>query len=163
MIDILSELDALRRRIERVERLEQILPMKARVYNDANISIPNNASTALTFNSERFDTGGFHSTSVNTGRLTIPVSGYYAIGAGVRFASNTTGSRIVQLRVDGSTLIARQLVPATTGVVYFAIMTLTYCTASQYVEVVTFQDSGGALNVEVEAAWSPEFWIIGPF
>lgn len=163
MIDILSELEMLRRRLERVERQEQILPMKARVYNDANISIPNNTLTALTFNSERFDTGGFHNTSVNTARLTIPITGTYLVGGAARFASNTTGSRQVNLRVDAVTYIARHNAPATAGLVFLSISTLTSLNSGSYVEFVVNQDSGGALNVEVDGSWSPWFWIIGPF
>ena len=39
-----------------------------RAYNNANLALNNGTDTFLTFNSERYDTDAFHSTSSNTGR-----------------------------------------------------------------------------------------------
>jgi hypothetical protein len=38
----------------------------------AGVTIPNATATVITWNAENFDTDGFHSTSTNTGRITIP-------------------------------------------------------------------------------------------
>lgn len=140
-------------------RLNPILP-QARVFNDANISVANNTVAALTFNSERYDSGDLHSTSVNTGRLTAPITGLYAVGACVSFASNATGIREVELRVNGTTVIAIDDRPANTGAVtVISIDTQYRLAATDYVEVLAFQNSGGALNVLVSASYSPEFWM----
>lgn len=135
----------------------------ARVYNDAAISVNDSTPTALTFNTERYDNGTpteQHSTSSNTGRLTCQVPGLYSIGASVNFASNTTGQRYVALRVDGSTTIALEQVPVAAGSTVTALCpSADYrLTVGQYVEVVVFQSSGGALNVETNGAYSPEFY-----
>jgi hypothetical protein len=131
----------------------------ARVYNSANISIANATFTDLTFDSERFDDSAFHSTVTNTGRLTIPVTGTYVIAAAVRFASNTTGARQTRILLNGTTMIVRDLRSASTGLVYVSMTTIYHLTAGDYLTLNVYQDSGGALNVEVEGNWSPEFSI----
>src|SRR5262249_39512672 len=78
---------------------------QARVYNSAAISIANNTTTALTFDSERYDNGGLHSASANTDRLTVPITGLYAFGACIQWASNATGIRLFALTVNGTTVV----------------------------------------------------------
>lgn len=134
-----------------------------RVYNSANISITNNTLTALTFDTEEFDVGaGMHSTSVNTGRLTVPTGcgGKYVIGADIEFAANATGSRLIRLRVNGATNIAQVQYPSSSGTYAsaLAISSVYALSAADYVEVVVLQDSGGALNVTTQASYSPRFW-----
>lgn len=135
---------------------------QARVFNSANISVANNTLTALTFDSERFDNGGLHSTSANTSRLTAPVTGLYSIGADVRFAANATGVRQAQLRVNGATTIASVTYPvaAAASASDLLLDAPWQLTAADYVEVMVFQDSGGALNVTAASALSPEFWMV---
>ena len=63
-----------------------------RAYNNADITVNTGASTLITLNSENYDTGGFHSTSSNTSRLTVPTGfgGYYQVIGHVRFAATAT-------------------------------------------------------------------------
>ncbi len=140
----------------------------ARVYNSAAESIGGAAWTPLTFNSEWWDThdaasSTFHSTSSNTGRLTIPAGrgGYYLIGASVEFAADPTGIRGLRLvHSVGATVIATSLEDATpTGVHALTISTLWSLAAAEYVTCEVYQNSGGALNANRSAAYSPEFWM----
>lgn len=132
----------------------------ARVYNNANLPITNATLTALTFNTERYDTHAFHSTSVNTSRLTVPAAGRYFAGGNVIFASNATGIRQVYIRLNGTTYIAQIGVDAvSTDATVLDIETVWLCAAGDYVELVVYQSSGGSLNVEVHSARSPEFYI----
>ena len=133
--------------------------ISARVHNSANISLSNNTMTTLTFDSERFDTDTIHSTSTNTGRLTTKTAGKYLISATVQFATNTTGKRILRLRVNGSTLIADTAITASGDSRDATITTLWDLAADDYVELQALQDSGGALNVEAESNSSPEFMM----
>jgi hypothetical protein len=134
----------------------------ARVYNSANISVANNTVTALTFDSERYDTTSFHSTSVNTGRLTAPTDGYYAIGAHIVHDANATGVRSLFLRLNGATFIgAIEVNAGTTGGrgTVLSVSTTYQLSATDYVEVIAYQTSGGALNVLAAGNYSPEFWM----
>lgn len=131
----------------------------ARVYNSANIAISNATNTALTFDSERFDNGGFHSTVTNTGRLTAPFAGVYLIGAHIAWEPNATGQRLLTLRVNGGTTFASTQNSGATANDTSSVAAAYALAATDYVEVVVFQDSGSAKNVNTVSAISPEFWI----
>jgi hypothetical protein len=152
----------LQRNFERIgQKIDQPIP-QASVYNSANISIATSGLRQwLTFDSENYDEGDFHSSTTNTGRLTAPVPGLYLIGASVEFASNATGYRELDLRVNGSTFIAADRAPAASGGAHIMSVQRVYrLDADDYVEVGVIQVSGGALNVVRQSAWSPEFTIV---
>jgi len=137
----------------------------ARVYNDAAIPIANSTTTFLTFNSERFDTGGFHSESSNTGRLTAPTDGLYLIGAHIRWATDATpsGRRQIVLMVNGADAIALEEPAIAVNVaipMFQGLSSLYELAAGDYVEVRVFQSSGASLNVDATPPASPEFWIL---
>jgi hypothetical protein len=134
---------------------------QARVYNNANISAPTSGTfTLLAFNSERYDNGGLHSTSANTSRLTAPITGLYSGAVGVTFASNATGRREVVIQLNATTNIAYDSIPAVSGAQTRMTVPFEYqLAAGDFLEVYVLQTSGGALNVEVQANYSPEFWM----
>lgn len=133
-----------------------------RVYNDAAISVADGGSgTALTFNTERTDSEGMHSTSSDSGRITAAVKGMYIIGGSVAFASNATGNRHLAIMLNGTTLIAVQgQTPEASARTNVSVVTMYPLEATHYVELVAYQNSGGALNVDVLSAYSPEFWAV---
>jgi hypothetical protein len=137
-------------------------PPRCRVYNSANISITSGTATALTFDTETYDVGAMHSTSVNTGRITCPTdgAGWYTIGGCVRFAANTTGYREVKIQFNGTTDLAIQRVPnsGATDDSRLSITTDFLMTPGDYVELVVAQNSGGALNVIGGLAYTPMFY-----
>lgn len=138
---------------------------KARVYNSANIATTSGAETLITYDSERYDVGAFHSTSVNPGRLTIPAAGAYRFGCCLRFAANAVGNRRVRVLLNNTTVILYQTVMTITTASISTIMTLSgeyTFAANDYIEIYAAQDSGGALNIDAAAAYSPEAWICGP-
>src|SRR5690606_28924757 len=100
-----------------------------------------------------------HDTSSNTGRLTAPRTGRYLITATVQWATNAAGQRIVSLLANGTTTLARDArLAGSTGVIPVMTVTTIYqLSQGDYVTVNVYQDSGGALNVESAAAYSPEF------
>lgn len=136
-----------------------------RVYNNAAISVTHNTFQALTFNTERFDTDTMHSTSSNTGRITFTTAGIYQVTGHVVFAASAGGThRSLFIRVDGSTSIASMAVPTLGASATVAItVTAVYAfTATQYVELLAYQDSGAGLNATATSNYSPEFgavWI----
>jgi hypothetical protein len=113
-------------------------------------SIPNGSATAVSFNSEVYDTDGFHDNSTNNSRITIPTGkgGKYLFVAQLSFAANGTGSRITKLFKNGSLL---QLLNVSTnaGAADFAVNAASgFATASagDYFEIYAEQYSGGNLN-----------------
>lgn len=130
----------------------EVVP-SARVYNNADISIANNTIIALTFNAERWDTDTIHDTSTNTGRLTCKTAGIYHIYGSVKFAANKTGYRYLLVRLNGSTFIASHGHTAVAEIHEDMSISTEYSMAvNDYVELMVYQNSGGALDVN-----SPEF------
>ena len=134
----------------------------ARAYNTGNITCSTATLTTMVFDSERYDTDAFHSTSVNTGRLTVPTGygGTYMIVGNIRWAANATGQRAAQIRVNGGTIIASLYLQATSAdPIDLCVTTLYALSAADYVELMGYQTSGGNLNVTAQSAFSPEFMI----
>ena len=130
-----------------------------RVRNDAAITLSTGVSTALTFNTEVFDRWGMHSTASNTSRITSVVSGMYFVGGCARFAANATGSRSILVRKNGSSNIAFHREQAlATGVAVVTISTFIDLDVGDYIELEATQDSGGNLDVDSTADYSPVFW-----
>ena len=135
-----------------------------RVYNSGSFSLTTGVAGAITFDSERVDVGGCHSTSSNTSRLTVPSGGggFYLIGGHVAIAASSAGTyRTLGIRLNGATFIAYQtLAPLSASVdVRGSIQTAYQLAAGDYVELLASQDSGGALNVLAASNYTPEFWF----
>lgn len=133
----------------------------ARVSNNANQSLPNATITAITFNTEDYDTdpnGAIHDTSSNTSRLTCQTAGRYQITGTVSFASNATGFRLLSIRLNGTTDYAQSTVMALTGnATVLQITTVINLAATNYVELMAYQTSTGALNSETVGVIAPTF------
>lgn len=138
---------------------------KVRVYNSANISVTSSTDTALTFDTERFDTDTMHSTSTNTSRITFTTAGTYLVGANVEWASDSTSYRELTLRLNGSTKIGSSVVQPSSSVVTRQTVTTVYAfqivsSVADYVEAVVRHVKGSALNVVAAGNYSPEFYAI---
>ena len=132
----------------------------ARVYNSGNISIANASTVALTFDTERWDTDAIHSTIANTSRLTCKTAGKYIITGNIRWASHSTGTRLVGIRLGGATNLAQardQASSAAAGNHGLIVTTIYDLAVNNYVELTVYQSSGGNLNVEASLNISPEF------
>jgi hypothetical protein len=127
----------------------------ALAYNSANLALTTATSTVITLNSERFDTDSFHSTASNTSRLTVPtgMGGIYQITAQARFASNSTGIRLILVRLNGTTTIAQQSMTAISGNETDMVLSTVYnLAAGDYVELLAYQNSGGNLDLQATSA-----------
>jgi len=120
------------------------------VYTTTNQSIANSTYTAINFNSESIDTDGFHSTTTNTSRITIPSgkAGKYLITFHVMYDPNVTGSRSINVNKNGSLLMGSGEVPGNAGsYVYNSGSFIADLAVADYLEFMIYQTSGGALTV----------------
>lgn len=119
-----------------------------RLYNSSNASLSNATTTIINFNSENFDTDGFHSTSSNTSRITIPSGkgGYYSIGAIFSYEQNNTGIRQIRLIKNGTFKEYVMYSTASGGPIigYSSVWDLT---VGDYIEVEAYQNSGSTLQL----------------
>jgi hypothetical protein len=65
----------------------------ARVFQSTGTTLTSGVGANLLFDSEVFDVGALHSTSLNTDRMTISIAGLYLFQATVSFPPNATGYR----------------------------------------------------------------------
>lgn len=132
----------------------------ARVYHNTTQAVNTSTHTALTFNSERYDTDTVHDTSTNPTRLTCKTPGKYDIKGAVSFPDNATGVRMAYIRLNGTKIL---------GVAEFMAVTTpsvaTACTLAgswdmalnDYVELVVWQNSGSTLTFTASDAYQAEF------
>lgn len=139
----------------------------ARVYKAATQSLTNNTLTAINFDTERYDTDTIHDTVTNNTRLTCKTAGLYHFEGCAEFAGNATGHRSLHIRLNGSAsnYLAVATMPLTgSAVVAGLVVSADYrMIVNDYVELVAWQTSGGALNVQAGGnTYSPEFsmrWV----
>jgi len=118
------------------------------ITGSGDINVNNTTQTVLSYDSETYDTDGFHDNSVNNSRITIPagLGGYYIVNSKFSWnTTNTTGRRSVEIRKNGTTALGNVAYAATqyTGGNLSFVVNLS---AGDYIETRAWQDSGGALN-----------------
>ena len=120
----------------------------------ATQSIANDTEAIVTFDQETYDTDGFHSTSSNTSRITIPSgkSGYYRVFINYHFAANSSGVRMAYFVKNGAGTGAIQgsqtlYAPTASNVFIGTGGTTVNLTAGDYIEMAVQQTSGGSLNL----------------
>lgn len=121
-------------------------------YNSTSQSISTSTDTSVTFNSENFDTDGFHSTVSNTDRMTIPSgkAGKYLIIGYVGWSGNATGYRQAQILKNGSQIFSGYYDMPTTGSTAAASnnpVMVADLAVGDYITMQVNQSSGGALNI----------------
>ena len=146
-----------------IDSFGRVLTPACRVYNNANIT-HNTSGTwqALSFNSERNDTHGSHSTSVNTSYLTAMLAGYYLIGGAFQFAANVVGRRGIGIRLNNNYYLvsdSRMTITDSGIVCALSVSTFYYLNEGDYVELMANQSSGGQLVINYAQLYSPEFWF----
>jgi hypothetical protein len=118
------------------------------VYKGSDQTISNATNTVITFANEHFDTDTLHDNSSNTSRLTAQISGKYAVTATVEWDASGVGFRQMQFRKNGTDTFAVERRASITGTgIFCALASIVLLAASDYVELVVFQDSGGDLAV----------------
>jgi hypothetical protein len=121
------------------------------VFTPTAFSVPNGSSTAVTFDAEIYDVGGLHATG--SAMVTTQKAGFYHILAQVGYAANNTGYRICEIDISDVTYALNEGVTYQTS----AQGTVTYMQASVYaqlaagvnIQLLAFQNSGGALNTAI--------------
>ncbi len=120
----------------------------ARSHQGSGQSVSDRTQTALTLDTNDFNTDSMWTSGMNT-RLTSQIAGKYLVVGGVSFSQNTTGDRAVQIRKNGSTfygivaVTARQSGP--TQIIASDVLSLA---ANDYVEIVVYQSGGGPLSTD---------------
>ena len=111
----------------------------------ADLTVPNNTETTVGWDTETFDIGGFHSTSSNTSRITIPSGkgGYYRVSGFVGLFETPTVANSSSLRVKKNGTLVYQLQETAQLQKQLAFSFIISLAATDYVEMFAFQNTGG--------------------
>lgn len=136
---------------------------QVRVYHNTTQTAATGVTQALVFNSERYDLGtpstNMHDTSSDTGRLTCRVAGLYSVGFHAYFACPAAMYDVTEIRLNGSTVIARRSQFHTTSEnAATGLWTQYRLAVNDYIEVTLLQNSGSTLTIDSAAQYSPEFF-----
>ena len=113
-----------------------------------DLNINNNTTTAITWDTEDFDTDGFHSTSTNTSRFTIPAgkAGKYLFQSTIRLNNNTTGNRTLSLSKNGTNIKSFIMIPTAVNP-SISVSAVVSLAVADYVEATYLQDSGSTVPI----------------
>jgi hypothetical protein len=119
-----------------------------RLWNNAAQSISNAAWNIITFNTEKWDTDGMHSTVSNTDRITCVTAGVYLAIAVIYFDISSVGNR--QLIISRGGVVSEINTyegnpPADGGCLCFGFCLISFA-AGEWLRLYAYQNSGGALN-----------------
>jgi len=124
------------------------------VNKSGNQSVSNSTVTVVTFDTETVDTDGFHSTTTNTDRLTVPTgkAGKYLVVATANFAGNGTGIRQLLL-YKNATQVAENVISSNSGAGSTNVnaQIIVDLAVGDYMTFSVWQNSGGALNMQGSA------------
>jgi hypothetical protein len=134
------------------------------LYKSGNQTINSGVTTAVTFDTESWDTGSYHDTSTNNTRITVPSGkgGKFLITADIRHdgSGGANTDLTVYTRLNGTTtLAASSLMPAGVTVQGNSLAQLVTLADADYVEVIVQNNSGGNIHVQAGNANGPLFAI----
>jgi hypothetical protein len=133
-----------------------------RVYNNANIALPHDTPTVLTFNSEDFDNGTMHATASDSGRITFPLAGVYLVTATLRVVCNDAHDTFSMVfKKNGAATYVGQagFIADAEGTIPVTCTTIVTLAANDYLEIEASYENADldATEVEYVAGVSPYF------
>lgn len=112
-------------------------------------SIPNNAETFVGWNVENFKYNMTHSNGSNIEIVTTTATGLMQVNVTIEFAANATGVRKALLYREADMLQEWEVIPGAAQIVTVGGSYLVTVTAGQSLTIKAFQNSGGALNIDM--------------
>ena len=137
------------------------VPPMCRVYNSATLT-PYTTNTAITWNSESYDTDAMHDTGSNTSRITFQTAGVYLCTATIRVDATTVTQANLFAKINGaaSPQLGQNLIGGLTTTYAGQISSFMYSfSAGDYLEWV--QAWTGTGTGSINASSSAEFVFMG--
>lgn len=131
----------------------------ARVYRTADQSF--DATTAVQFNNEQFDTDGYHDNTTNNTRLTVPSTAYYQIGCNIALDPGLTGSILTyEIRLNNTTNICHyQVLDTINAIVHVNLTTVWSASSGDYFEIIVDDSAANTGQIVALTSSEPIFWI----
>ena len=120
----------------------------ALVSRATDLSIPNNAETAIAWTEEQYDTDTIHDNATNNSRLTVP-TGITRVRLTASVSLASAGLDSLRIFKNGVVFkgMASAFVGGTTGQRLNVTTPVLVVVATDYFEAMVFQDSGAAINL----------------
>ena len=137
-----------------------IFVVSADVRRSTNQSIVTATNTAISFDTERVDTGAMWDVADPT-KIVFQTPGRYLIGARVRFAADATGTyRSLVLEANANLALAAQI--SVPGGVAFDLGVVSYelFAAGDYIRAMVQHDAVGNVNITAGNPFSPRMWAV---
>ena len=134
-----------------------------KVHNSAAITASDNIAKRLSFDTEDWDTNSMFDTAALDYRITIRTKGIYLVVLNVSWVGNATGERQAMINHHSVYGANKELVgrvrEASPGVNIFEVIlsALVQCQSLDTLEAWVHQNSGGNLDVDAIANYSPYF------
>lgn len=127
----------------------------AAVYRSAALSIADATDTWVDMDAEQFDAWGMHSLTTNPSRVTATAPGWYMVTGGVRWSHNATGYRLSSIWKNRSERVSEHVfIETATNVQPRQVLSgLVWMDVGDYVELDVYQNSGGALDLQLSGPW----------
>jgi len=123
---------------------------RASAFNSIAQVVATATFTVMTFDSESYDVGNLHSTSVNTGRLTVPAggAGVYIVMGNWGWATSAAGTqRQAFIQNQAAAILASSFaLPTAATRIIHPLFTIASLAVGDYVYLNGYQDTGGNLN-----------------
>jgi len=132
-----------------------------RCTNSTGQSIPDATDTAVTWDTDTFDTNAFHSTSVNTSRITIPSgkNGKYAVNSQIFMVMNDTKQLVIFLYKNGSLVGRSQNQSGSSNNLSVSFNDVYDLVATDYLEIFMFQNNGTSTNIQNVVGAATTSWF----
>lgn len=138
----------------------------AKAYRAAPQTLTTGTATAITLDTEEYDTSAFHDNVTNPSRFTIPAgaAGYYDLKGKLTFASTSlVGERQIWFHKNGAIIRGSTVTYEPEAGILVQVMTTVdvYLAVGDYVETIGYQTSGGNLDVghATQADWQSTFSV----
>jgi hypothetical protein len=117
--------------------------------NNAGITLTTATDTKLTWNTENYDTSGFHSGSSSAVIIPAGLAGKYLITGTLCFDANTAGQRYIFTKVNGTLVASNQDSAGSAGGVpkAWCFTNVVNLAVGDSIEFHAYQSSGGNLAV----------------
>ena len=133
----------------------------AKLTLSSNLSIPNNSATLVAFNSSEINTTGNMTTTGASAKITVPKTGIYQVGWSLGYTVSTAAANYSGwLMKNGvvapaaNTIAFASFKPNTTNeYIAFNNSTLISLNANDYLSLYAYQNTGGALSLDMSAAY----------
>lgn len=137
-------------------------PPRVSTYQATVQSIPSSAYTAVSFDTDSFDSDNMHSVTSNKTRVVLNTPGMYQIDATVPFTAANVGNAFMAIGYNGAGVYSNPIpggavaAPLSSSLAVMLNISISWSFhLGDYLEVFVYQSSGSSLSLNNTSAYKP--------